>query len=93
MTPAHEELLREFRRTSVTAPAAKLLMEHISQRLHETMTRYNWVGFYLVDPADAGFLLVGPFSGKLYLATVAFLSTQACAEQLAQPARPSSYMT
>jgi GAF domain-containing protein len=28
------------------------------------MTRYNWVGFYLVDPADANFLLVGPFIGS-----------------------------
>jgi GAF domain-containing protein len=39
-------------------------MERISQRLHEKMTRYNWVGFYLVDPADPGVLLVGPFVGS-----------------------------
>ena len=39
-------------------------MKRIAQRLHETMTRYNWVGFYLVDPADAGVLLVGPFVGS-----------------------------
>jgi len=39
-------------------------MEHIAQRLHEKMTRYNWVGFYLVDPADDGVLLVGPFAGS-----------------------------
>ena len=28
------------------------------------MTRYNWVGFYLVDPSDPGVLLVGPFVGS-----------------------------
>ena len=28
------------------------------------MTRYNWAGFYLVDPADANFLIVGPFAGS-----------------------------
>jgi GAF domain-containing protein len=28
------------------------------------MTRYNWVGFYMVDPADAGILLVGAFAGS-----------------------------
>jgi GAF domain-containing protein len=28
------------------------------------MTRYNWVGFYLVDAADPGVLLVGPFAGS-----------------------------
>jgi len=39
-------------------------MKRMAQRLHETMTRYNWVGFYLVDPADAGILLVGPFVGS-----------------------------
>ena len=39
-------------------------MEHISQGLHEKMTRYNWVGFYLVDPTDANVLLVGPFVGS-----------------------------
>ncbi len=39
-------------------------MERISQGLHEKMTRYNWVGFYLIDPADANMLLVGPFVGS-----------------------------
>jgi GAF domain-containing protein len=39
-------------------------MEHMARRLHEKMARYNWVGFYLVDPADANILLVGPFVGS-----------------------------
>ncbi|MBZ5719798.1 MAG: GAF domain-containing protein [Acidobacteriia bacterium] len=64
MTPVHEELLREFQNFSVTAPTATSLMERISQRLHQQMTRYNWVGFYLVDPADSNILLVGPFVGS-----------------------------
>jgi L-methionine (R)-S-oxide reductase len=62
--PVHEELLREFQDFARTAPTAQSLMEHIAQRLHENMTRYNWVGFYLVDPADPGILLVGPFVGS-----------------------------
>jgi len=28
------------------------------------MTRYNWVGFYIVDPADPRILLIGPFVGS-----------------------------
>jgi L-methionine (R)-S-oxide reductase len=64
MTSVHEELLCEFQDYARTAPTAKVVMERISQRLHEKMTRYNWVGFYLVDPADAGILLVGPFVGS-----------------------------
>jgi GAF domain-containing protein len=39
-------------------------MERIAQRLHEEMARYNWVGFYLVDPADSGVLMLGPFVGS-----------------------------
>ena len=62
--PVHEELLKEFRDLARTAPTAQFVMEHIAHRLHESMTRYNWVGFYLVDPADAGVLLVGPFAGS-----------------------------
>ena len=64
MMPVHKELLREFQDFALTAPTAKSVMERIAQRLHEKMTRYNWVGFYLVDPADSGILLVGPFVGS-----------------------------
>ena len=64
MTRQHEELLQEFQCFARTAPTATSVMEHIAQRLHEKMTRYNWVGFYLVDPADSGVLLVGPFVGS-----------------------------
>lgn len=61
---AHEQLLQQFQNYAATAPTAKSLMEHISQQLHGKMTRYNWVGFYLVDPTDNGILLVGPFVGS-----------------------------
>jgi putative methionine-R-sulfoxide reductase with GAF domain len=64
MTRVHEELLREFQEWSRTAATPKALMERITQRLHEKMTKYNWVGFYLVDPVDSGFLVVGPFVGS-----------------------------
>jgi len=64
MTLVHEELLQEFQDFARTAPTAESVMERIAQRLHEKMTRYNFVGFYLVDPADAGVLLVGPFVGS-----------------------------
>lgn len=59
-----KELLQELQRYAASAPTAKALMEQIAKRLHENMARYNWVGFYLVDPADAGFLIVGPYAGS-----------------------------
>ena len=60
----HKELLREFEDFARTAASGTALMERISQRLHKEMTRYNWVGFYLVDPNDSNILLVGPFVGS-----------------------------
>lgn len=62
--PAHEELLQTFQDFAKTAPSSDALMKLIVQNLHEKMTRYNWVGFYLVDPSDSGILLVGPYAGS-----------------------------
>ena len=39
-------------------------MQLIAKRLHEKVTRYNWTGFYLIDPADPGYLVVGPYAGS-----------------------------
>jgi L-methionine (R)-S-oxide reductase len=64
MTPVQRELLREFEAFAITAPTVSALMERVAQRLHEKMTRYNWAGFYLVDPADASYLIVGPYAGS-----------------------------
>jgi L-methionine (R)-S-oxide reductase len=64
MTPLQRELLREFQTFALSAPSAKSLMERTAQRLHEKMAPYNWVGFYLADPADPGALLVGPYVGS-----------------------------
>jgi GAF domain-containing protein len=64
MTPAQKELFQEFQDFAKTAPTAQSLMEHMAQCLHQKMTRYNWTGFYLVDPADFNYLIVGPFAGS-----------------------------
>jgi GAF domain-containing protein len=60
----HQELLKEFSAYTQNAPNVAALMTHISQRLHDQLARYNWVGFYLVDPADPGMLVVGPYVGS-----------------------------
>jgi L-methionine (R)-S-oxide reductase len=64
MIPAHKELLQEFQDFAKTAPTADSLMEQMAKRLHQKMTRYNWTGFYLVDPADPNYLIVGPYAGS-----------------------------
>ena len=64
MTPAQKEILQELQTFSQTTPTVQSLMEQMAKRLHEKMTRFNWTGFYLVDPADAGYLIVGPYAGS-----------------------------
>jgi len=59
----HSELLAEFEQFSRSKPGAVALMQRISDRLHEELTRYNWVGFYLIDKADPGVLVLGPYAG------------------------------
>jgi L-methionine (R)-S-oxide reductase len=63
-TLPHQDLLREFEDHLKTATSTESVMEYIAKRLHEKMARYNWVGFYLVDPTNSDVLLVGPFAGS-----------------------------
>jgi L-methionine (R)-S-oxide reductase len=60
----HQELLKEFGYFAQSARTVEALMEKIVQRLHDTMTRYNWVGFYLVDKVKPGHLILGPHVGS-----------------------------
>jgi GAF domain-containing protein len=60
----HQELLEEFRQFAGITANTAALMKHISQRLHDQLARYNWVGFYLVDQGDPGILVVGPYVGS-----------------------------
>jgi putative methionine-R-sulfoxide reductase with GAF domain len=60
----HTDLLKEFGYFSQSARSVDALMEHIVQRLHATMTRYNWVGFYLLDKTTKHALLLGPHVGS-----------------------------
>lgn len=60
----HNELLKEFGYAAQSARTVDALMDTIVQRLHDTMTRYNWVGFYLADKARPGSLVLGPHVGS-----------------------------
>jgi L-methionine (R)-S-oxide reductase len=60
----HQDLLKEFGYVAQSARTVDALMDQIVQRLHDTMTRYNWVGFYLVDKARPGYLVLGPHVGS-----------------------------
>jgi L-methionine (R)-S-oxide reductase len=60
----HKYLVKEFEDFARSAASAESLMQHMSQRIHEHIPRYNWVGFYLIDKKDAYTLVLGPYAGS-----------------------------
>ncbi len=60
----YEEPLEEFERFGRSAEGVKSLMQHIAERLHEAMTRYNWVGFYFMEAPAFEALVLGPYVGS-----------------------------
>jgi L-methionine (R)-S-oxide reductase len=49
-----------------TATSAEGLMKSIVALLHEKLTRYNWVGFYMLEKeSGVGILVLGPFKGTM----------------------------
>ncbi len=60
----YDELVQEFEAYGRSAHGVKLLMQHISERLHERMTRYNWVGFYFMEAPAFDALALGPYVGS-----------------------------
>jgi L-methionine (R)-S-oxide reductase len=63
-TSKHDTLLHDFEIQARSAADGKALMQHISNRLHEEMGRYNWVGFYLMEAPGFDALVVGPYAGS-----------------------------
>jgi GAF domain-containing protein len=60
----HDQLLKEFEVYARSVPGVKPLMQHMAQRLHEGMARYNWVGFYLMEVPAFDVLVLGPYVGS-----------------------------
>jgi L-methionine (R)-S-oxide reductase len=60
----YNDLLEEFERYGRSADGVKSLMQHIAERLHHAMARYNWVGFYLMEAPTFDALVLGPHVGS-----------------------------
>ena len=63
-----DELAHELQLAARSVHSADELMKLITERLHERMLKYNWVGFYMLAPGDkAGeqVLVLGPFVGSM----------------------------
>jgi L-methionine (R)-S-oxide reductase len=51
---------------AISANSADALMKGIVALLHEKLTRYNWVGFYMLEKeGDHNILVLGPFKGTM----------------------------
>jgi hypothetical protein len=62
--PKYDELLKECEAYAGSADGIQPLMQHVAQRLHEGMARYNWVGFCLMELSPSKALVLGPYAGS-----------------------------
>jgi L-methionine (R)-S-oxide reductase len=60
------DLRHEVRELSDASPTAKDLMLQMVRLLHDRMLKYNWVGFYMLEPgAKPPVLVLGAFEGAM----------------------------
>jgi GAF domain-containing protein len=61
-----EEVRQEVTDLAQAAPTAKDLMQGVCQLLHQRMLKYNWVGFYMLEPgAHPPMLVLCAFVGAM----------------------------
>lgn len=61
-----DEARKEVDRLNSTSPTADQLMKGITLLLNQHMLKYNWVGFYMLEPgANPPALVLGHFQGAM----------------------------
>lgn len=56
-------LLEQIRDRSLRADSLEALEQATAELLSHNLPTYHWAGFYMLDPQDAGMLVLGPFVG------------------------------
>ena len=65
-TPQSSNLLPELDALTNSATSGEALMRDIVTLLHAKLTKYNWVGFYMLEKeGDHDVLVLGPFKGTM----------------------------
>lgn len=60
------DLISALDSLSISSSSVDSLMKSIVALLHEKLTRYNWVGFYMLEKdGDRDVLVLGPFKGTM----------------------------
>ena len=66
VTARIEEVRNEVGEMAKAAPTAQDLMRSMVKLLHDRMLKYNWVGFYMLEPgAQPPVLVLGAFEGAM----------------------------
>jgi GAF domain-containing protein len=61
-----EELRNDVTELAQAAPTAHDLMRQMVTLLHDRMLKYNWVGFYMLEPgAEPPVLVLGAYEGAM----------------------------
>ena len=61
-----DEVRSDLENLALTASTAHELMQGMAKLLHERMLKYNWVGFYMLEPgANPPMLVLGAFEGAM----------------------------
>ena len=61
-----EEVRDEISKLAKTAGSAPELMQSMARLLHDRMLKYNWVGFYMLEPGtEPPVLVLGAFEGAM----------------------------
>lgn len=61
-----DEVRQEANELATSAPTAQDLMQAMVKLLHQRVLKYNWVGFYMLEPgAQPPMLVLGAFEGAM----------------------------
>jgi L-methionine (R)-S-oxide reductase len=66
VTTRIEEVRKEIAALAEESPTAMDLMQGVCKLLHDRMLKYNWAGFYMLEPgAQPPMLVLGAFVGAM----------------------------
>jgi len=66
VTNKTRDLKAELAQLAASSRTAQDLMSSMVKLLHQRMLKYNWVGFYMMEPgAQPPMLVLGPFEGAM----------------------------
>ncbi|MBZ5683179.1 MAG: GAF domain-containing protein [Acidobacteriia bacterium] len=66
VTPRIGELRNDVSELARSSPTSGDLMQRLCRLLHERMLKYNWVGFYMIEPeSQPPMLSLGAFVGAM----------------------------